>query len=128
MRSMSFQMTTDQILNRTKSVTRRLGWQNLQPGTLIRAVRKCQGLKKGERMEPLAVLRVESVRRESLLLMHSLRNQYGVFETVREGFPDMTPEKFIDLFCEANGCRSGDPLVTRIEFRYVPGGRLTVSA
>ena len=36
MRSMSFMLTTQQIRDRTKSVTRRTGWADLQPGTLLR--------------------------------------------------------------------------------------------
>ena len=53
MRNMSFSLTTEQIRNRTKDVTRRLGWKNLKPGEHFRAVEKCQGLKKGEHIVKL---------------------------------------------------------------------------
>lgn len=38
MRNMSFSMTTGQIINRTKTVTRRFGWWRLGPGEKVRAV------------------------------------------------------------------------------------------
>lgn len=116
MRSMSFSLTTDQIRNRSKSVTRRLGWKNLKPGTLIRAVVKCMGLKKDEAMQPLAVLCVTSVRRERL-------DEIDNADVAREGFRSIGRSDFMRLFCEHNGCHPTEE-VTRIEFRYVPGGRL----
>ena len=75
---MSFALTTEQIFNRTKTVTRRVGWTFLKPGDLLCAVRKGQGLKKGEKVERLATLRVVSVRRESLdrcRLVHEIQRQ-----------------------------------------------------
>ena len=47
MRAMSFMLTTEQMRNRSKSVTRRLGWNTLKPGDRIIAAVKCQGLGKG---------------------------------------------------------------------------------
>jgi hypothetical protein len=52
MRLMSFALTEQQILDGTKDVTRRLGWLFLKRGDLIRPVRKCMGLKRGERPIP----------------------------------------------------------------------------
>jgi len=135
MRNMSFILTTDQIRNRTKTVTRRVGWAFLKPGDLIRAVEKCQGLKKGEKMRPLAVLRVETVRREPLSAMEA-DLLYGVSECRAEGFPAMSPEQFIAMFCSTHTIpdkrafglprhrRQPFPMlpcdeVTRIEFSYV---------
>lgn len=122
MRNMSFALTTQQILDRTKTVTRRLGWANLQPGTLIRAVKKAMGLRPGEKLEPLAVLCVVSVRREPLNMM-MLAEQYGKRDCAKEGFPELNERQFVRMFCDHMG---GEPnqLVTRISFRYVPGGRL----
>lgn len=40
MRNMSFALTKRQVLERTKTVTRRLGWEKLRPGDLVRAVEK----------------------------------------------------------------------------------------
>lgn len=110
MRNMSFALTTQQILDRTKTVTRRKGWTFLKPGDLIRACKKCMGFKKGEKIEPLAILRVVDVRREPL---HAINDD----DVEREGFI-MPAHEFIDMFCES---MSGDRWqeVTRIEFEYV---------
>lgn len=108
---MSFALTTEQIRNRTKTVTRRTGWRFLKPGDRVQAVAKSMGLKAGEKAQPLAVLRVESVRREPL---SAITNE----EVAREGFPDMTDAEFCEFFCEHNGLVTY-PNVTRIEFSYV---------
>lgn len=135
MRNMSFLLTTEQIRNRTKTVTRRVGWQFLKPGDLIQAVEKCQGLKKGEKMRPLAVLRVKDVRRERLDRMET-ESLYGQQECYAEGFPRFTPKDFVKMFCETHKVpdkrawglpvrkRTPFPMmpcdeVTRIEFEYV---------
>lgn len=115
-------LTPDQILNRTKTVTRRLGWKTLQPGTLVRAVRKGMGLKKGEKVEELAVIRIVSVRQDRLRnLLDEI--DYGVAEVRKEGLaehPEVmgSPYKFIDFFCASHGCDDSWS-VTRIEFEYV---------
>lgn len=113
---MSFSMTTEAVRRREKTVTRRLGWWNLKPGTLLQAVEKAQGLKKGEHVKPICVIRVVSVRREPL---DEVRFYSDEPETIKEGFPELTPDDFIAMFCKANyGCES-DTLVNRIEFEYV---------
>lgn len=43
MRSMSFMLTTRQIRERSKDVTRRLGWEKLKPGDRLHAMRKVHG-------------------------------------------------------------------------------------
>lgn len=126
---MSFALTTDQIRRREKTVTRRLGWQHLKPGTLIRAVVKCQGLRKGEAMQPLAVLCVVGVRRERLDELTERSFGYGRHELDREGFPSDDPidkrcRRWVRMFCETHPGCTPETEVTRIEFRYVPGGRL----
>lgn len=67
-RNMSFSLTTQQIQNRTKTVTRRKGWAFLRPGDRVWACRKCMGLKPGERIERLALLEVVIVLAEPLAL------------------------------------------------------------
>lgn len=109
MRNMSFALTTAQLLDGTKTVTRRLGWKGLQPGDRFRAVRKAMGLRKGERVEALAECEVVSVRRESLA-------EIDAEDCAREGFPDLTPLDFVVMFAREMGCRL-DAQVTRIEFR-----------
>ena len=41
------------------------------------------------------------------------------FSMTTEGFPDLTPRQFLEMFCKANGCDGYQP-VNRIEFEYVP--------
>lgn len=132
---MSFALTTEQVRRQTKTVTRRMGWTFLKPGDLIQAIEKGQGLKKGEKINRLAVLRVEAVRREPLSAM-SADLLYGVSECRAEGFPSMSPEQFIEMFCASHTIsdkrawglsmkkRQPFPMlpcdeVTRIEFSYV---------
>lgn len=122
MRNMSFALTTEQVLNRTKTVTRRDGWRHLKVGDKIRAVRKCMGLKKGEKVEPLAELRILSVRREPLRrLTENL--DYGFAECAAEGFGDdpvkRWPSEFISMFCGSHKGCTPDSEVTRIEFEYL---------
>ena len=119
MRNMSFALTTEQIRDRSKTVTRRIGWSNLKAGDMVQPVKKCMGLKPGEKIELLCgPLRVVSVRRESLWKMWQ-EPEYGDAECKREGFPSMTPMDFIDMFCALHkGCNRGSE-VTRIEFEYV---------
>jgi hypothetical protein len=122
-RHMSFSMTTEAVRNRTKTVTRRLGWNDLQPGTLLWAVEKGMGLKKGEHVKKLALIRVVSVEvqaLEDMLDNYPYGQHYQFDEVVKEGFGELTPGEFIEMFCRANHCDS-DTLVNRIEFEYVEG-------
>jgi hypothetical protein len=123
MPNMSFAITTEQIRNRTKTVTRRLGWEKLRPGALVWAVEKCQGLKKGERVTRIAQLRVVNVRRERLGAMlppYSIHNgnNYGEQEVAKEGFPNSTPAEFVAMFCKTHKPCEPWWLITRIEFEY----------
>jgi len=110
-RNMSFMLTTDQIRNRTKTVTRRFGWNHIKVGEILNACEKCQGLKKGEKIVKLATIRVvgkkwidvESIDRADL---------------VKEGFPNMTPDEFIGILC-GNDKRKRAGMVNRIEFEYL---------
>ncbi len=122
MRNMSFSMTTEAVRNRTKTVTRRVGWSNLQPGTLLCAVEKGMGLKKGEKVKRLATIRVVSVRQEDIWEV----TNYPQEEMVREGLPDLTPGDFWLMFVRANGWGRSCILrhhVNRIEFEYVDDPR-----
>ena len=118
MRNMSFALTTAQMIAGTKTVTRRMGWKHLKAGELVQPVRKCMGLKPGEKIERLrGPIRIVSVRRENLWKMW-LELEYGDEECRREGFPELTPLDFIDMFCASHkGCTRGSE-VTRIEFTY----------
>lgn len=111
MRNMSFALTTDQILARTKTVTRRLGWLCLRNGDSVQAVKKCMGLKPGEKLERLCVIRVVGVTRVPLCAITPE-------DCAREGFPSMTPTEFVEFFCKTHKGCTPDTIVTRIEFDY----------
>jgi hypothetical protein len=109
-------------MDSTKDVTRRLGWQFLKAGDLLRPVKKCMGLRPGEKLDVLRdPIRVVSVRRE---LLRRLTDDldYGFAECVREGFgehPDYRwPSAFVAMFCATHKGCTPDTLITRIEFSY----------
>ena len=104
-------MTTGQVRARSKTVTRRFGWWTLKPGDVLWAVEKAMGLKKGEHVKRICLIRVVSTRREPL-------NAITKDDCAREGFPEMTPDGFVNMLCEHYGCRPDRP-VNRIEFVYV---------
>ena len=108
---MSFMLTTDQIMDRSKTVTRRLGWELLKPGDILNACEKCMGLKPGEKIKKLSQIRVVSVRREPLKLI-------TMEDVLAEGFPGMYPDEFVLMFCGHMKCDK-DTIVTRIEFEYL---------
>jgi len=111
---MSFALTERQLLDGTKTVTRRLGWLTLKPGDELLAVNKAMGLRKGEKSRALARIRVISVMREPLDTITPL-------ECAAEGFPGMPPSEFVEMFCAAHAKRcTPTTLVTRIKFERLP--------
>lgn len=111
-RNMSFILTKNQIRNRTKTVTRRLGWWFLEEGDILNAVEQCQGLKKGETVKRLCQIEVVSTLSEKLY-------EIDKHDCIAEGFPEMSPDEFIEMFCESHKkCRPETP-VNRIKFEYV---------
>lgn len=111
-------LTQAQIRARTKTVTRRLGWESLKPGTVLMGAEKCQGLGKGGKIKPLGLIRVTHVRREPLRRMVE-DTAYGYAETEAEGFPGRSPQGFIGFFCKSHKGCTPDSEVTRIEFEYL---------
>jgi hypothetical protein len=110
---MSFALTEQQLLDGTKTVTRRLGWRNLKPGDKLLAVDKAMGLRKGQKSRILATIRVRSVMLEKL-------GEISPIECKREGFPDMTTDEFVDMFCAAHGSKcTARTEVTRISFEIL---------
>lgn len=109
---MSFALTTEQVKNQTKTVTRRNGWKDLKKGEIIQPVVKCMGLKKGEKQEligcPIRVLSIE----------FELLGEMQESDLEKEGFPAMTKNQFIEMYCKANNCFDFH-IVTRIEFEYL---------
>ncbi|WP_010586431.1 ASCH domain-containing protein [Schlesneria paludicola] len=112
MRNISFALTTPQFRAREKSVTRRLGWASLAVGQLLCGVVKGMGMKPGEKVERLGVIRVISVRREALSdITHE--------DVELEGFPTMSRDEFITMFCNSHTRCTPETVVTRIEYEYV---------
>jgi hypothetical protein len=116
MKNISFALTTTQFLRGTKDVTRRLGWKNLKPGTRLMGCKKCMGLKPGEKLERLGAIEIVSVRREPLNSIEMYPP--SAREVEREGFPGMSADRFIEMFCQHMGC-TPETEITRIEFKRV---------
>ena len=110
-RNMSFALTTEQFKNRTKTVTRRLGWKFLRPSDILMGCEKCMGLKPGEKINRLGLIRGVSAWREPL-------TDITPDDVEREGFPGKDCRWFVEMFCREMG---GQPYqrVTRIEFEYL---------
>jgi hypothetical protein len=130
-RLMSVAMTTNAVVLREKTVTRRLNWWEdkngrrlLQAGDTLTLCRKVQGRKPGEPIDRLAEVEVVSRRREPLIRLIEDR-AYGIAEVEREGFPGMSPVDFVDrYFMQAQGLSVHD-VVTRIEWRYLDDEAVT---
>lgn len=132
MRNISFSLTTAQVIARSKTVTRRQGWENLKPGELLQGCEKCMGRRHGEPLIRLAVIEIVSVVREPLSRLladpyggrkhtQSERRftEYAHEEMTREGFPGKSPLWFVEMFCNAHKGCTPSTIITRIEFRYV---------
>jgi len=110
-RNISFAMTTQQVKDQSKDVTRRFGWWFLKPGDRLCGVEKAMGLRKGEKINRLCNIEVVSVRTEPL-------NSITQEDVKREGFPEWTPQDFVDFLVSHYGCEP-DKICNRIEFKYV---------
>lgn len=110
-RNMSFMLTKKQVRNRTKTVTRRIGWAFLKPGDVVNAVEQGMGLKKGEKVKRICQIWIMTTRWEPL-------SQIDHEECAKEGFLGMSPQDFINMFCRLNKVQATRP-VNRIEFRYI---------
>lgn len=110
MRNMSFMLTTPQMREETKDVTRRLGWWDLKAGDVVMAVEKGMGLKKGEKVKKIYPIQIISAYPEPL-------HYITAAEVVREGFPHFSIRDFITMFMKSHkGCKP-ETMVNRIEFR-----------
>jgi hypothetical protein len=108
---MSVTLTEQAVVERRKTVTRRLGWTFLKPGDRLTLCRKVMGRKKGEPLVRLAEVEVVSVTREPLLDITDK-------DVEREGFPGWTYLQFVRFFINHMRCKP-DTEVTRIEWRYL---------
>ena len=116
MRLMSFALTEAQLMDGSKTVTRRTGWANLRAGERLCAVRKAMGLRPGEKVVRLCEIDVVDVQRVPI-------DCIDVADCIAEGFPHLAPLQFVAMFAKAMNMRGdlGTISVTRIEFRKVPG-------
>lgn len=113
----SFYATKTQFRNRTKTVTRRTGKRPFKIGEIYTAIEKGQGLKKGEHVVILGKFIPVSARWEPLDRMIK-DPAYGIVEVIKEGFPEMTPEEFVEMFCTMNHVPPNQ-VVQRVEFKYI---------
>ena len=130
MRNISFSVTTEKFRSRRKHVTRRLKWLNLKPGDLLMGCEKVRGIRKGElvRIGPITILEVnrepltQIIREYYRAIPESICDVYvdvpgSVSEMVLEGFPELTPKQFVEMFCNMNDCEP-ETKITRILFDY----------
>jgi hypothetical protein len=111
-RLMSVSLTEGQVRDRSKTVTRRLGWLVLKPGDRLTLCRKVMGRKRGEPLVRVAEVEVMSVHREPL-------DAITQDDVKAEGFRTWTPAEFVTFFCGTHkGCEPGTE-VTRVEWRYL---------
>ncbi|MEV6341217.1 hypothetical protein AB0M12_41665 [Nocardia vinacea] len=111
-RLMSVSLTEGQVRDRSKTVTRRLGWQYLRPGERITLCRKVQGRKPGEALVRIVDVEVLDIRRERL-------DTITAADVTAEGFPHMSPPEFVEFFCRSHKDCTPDTVVTRIQWRYI---------
>ena len=95
MRNISFAITTPQFLDRSKTQTRRLGWPDLYINEFLCGCEKTQGIKKGESINRLGVIVVKALRWEPL-------GNISQADVIAEGFPQLTPAEFVEMFIQAN--------------------------
>nr|VFK15039.1 MAG: Mu-like prophage protein gp16 [Candidatus Kentron sp. LPFa] len=106
-RNISCALTTQQVRDRTKTVTRRSGWRFVKAGDVLHLVEKT-------RVTPLvtiATVRVIDARREPL---SAITDE----DVIREGFPQWTARQFIDFYRKTFHVPE-DEEVTRIEWAYL---------
>lgn len=110
-RLMSVTLTEESVWDRTKTVTRRLGWRHLRVGDRLTLCRKVMGRKPDEPLVRIAEVEVTAIWTERL-------DEITKEECVREGFPDHTPDGFVSMFCDHMHCLPSQ-MVRRIEWKYI---------
>jgi len=129
-RLMSVSRTVAGVVERRKTVTRRLGWTFLRPGDRLTLCRKVQGrfdYRTGvlEPLDRLAEVEVVSVRREPLTAITDEEIARECvprvnFELVYVETNQPPADEWVRWFCEAMGCQP-TTTVTRIEWKYLDG-------
>lgn len=117
-RLMSCAATEAAVVDRSKDVTRRLGWRFIREGDRLTLCRKVMGRRRPDgTVEPL--VRLAEVVVESVTFEPLRQIAYRADDVAREGVAGVTtPVEFIDFYCAAFGC-TPDTVVTRIEWSYL---------
>lgn len=129
---MSVSLTEQAVVERRKTVTRRLGWLRIKPGDRLTLCRKVMGRRSDEPLVRLAEVEVVSVRREPLFAIDDA-------DVARECVPEWdehgnerfdehwiaedlvgppTPEAWVRWYASEMGITPHHE-VTRIEWRYL---------
>lgn len=143
MRVISFSKTTDAIIERRKTVTRRWGWGHVKVGDILRGIDKPRRNLKQPPSVTLCCVEVTRVERcdayplVDALLGARILPEYRAWmsidafcddgagenddatyrdELAREGLPELAADQFVDILVSM-APRDGRPL-TRIEFKY----------
>jgi hypothetical protein len=103
--------TQPQVRDRSKTVSRRLGWKSAKPGLVVKLIVKGQGLKRGEKIEVMAIVEIVSVRFEPLEAITQA-------DCVLEGFPHYSPADFVKMFSTGINRVAPSEIVTRLEWKY----------
>lgn len=111
MRNVSFFHTQEQYRNRTKTETRRQ-WGKLwiPVGFQFMGCVKCQGLKKGEKIERIHSSTVVKTCWEHI-------DMISPESVIAEGFPEWSPEQFVEFYCDMNKAYHKQ-LCARLVFRH----------
>lgn len=112
---MSFRLTIPQMRDQSKTLTTRMPetWKTLMPGTKLWAVEQVMGLKKGDKVTRIGIIRVTRVCIEPL-------DQMTNNDCVLEGFPEMVPAQFIQMLSEHYGYKfCAETFVRRIWFEHL---------
>jgi hypothetical protein len=133
MQNISFTATIPQFRARQKHRTRRGNkngptWKNLKPGDVLMGCEQCQGLGKGGkivRMGPIVILETNIERVDEIIRRPArhikpcqIMPTWWGDETTLEGFPELTPFQFVDMFCEMNDCEP-ETEINNILFDYL---------
>lgn len=108
LRRLSCALTMDAVLDRTKTVTRRLRRpMGLEVGSLALLVDK-QRVKNALQLAPVQITSIS----------HEILEEITADEVKLEGFPSWKPERFIAMFQKAMKCER-DREICRLEWRYL---------
>ena len=109
-RWMSVALTTQAVRDRVKTQTRRDGWLWLRAGDQLALCPKYRGVRRADR-ELITVVDVVTVRREPL-------GAISPADVAAEGFPELTPEEFVEFFCTTHRGVRPSSEITRIDWAY----------